>query len=432
MISRWTRLAGAALTTLMVVAGAVPVHAQSSSAPSAAPPATPPPSSPDKPTEPFAPGWGMVAGWDVFAKKDCGKCHAVRGAGGTTGPDLARVKNESFFEIGAAIWNHLPKMGERMREMRIERARLTPRDASNLIAFIFTAQYTDQAGDASNGEKLFQSKGCVTCHAVGGKGGNVGPALDTIKRANSPVIVAAAMWNHGPKMVEAMKAKGIMRPTLEGKELLDIIAYVQSVAKDTGETAQVVPGTPERGRKLFAEKKCAECHAVGSMGAKVGPDLGKPGHQGSLTEFAARMWTHEPAMAARMKQRGLAMPTLNGQEMADILAYLYVSRYFEQPGSAERGKQLLQDKGCLGCHGAKGKSETPAADFARSTVVRTAPGLVAGLWNHSRLMEHATQKSNVTWPTLTGQELADMSTYLASLSAAPAKGKPAKEKRAPK
>ena len=140
----------------------------------------------------------------------------------------------------------------RLREMRIERGRLSPREASNLIAFIFTAQYTDEAGDAANGEKLFQSKGCATCHAIGGKGGNVGPALDTLKRANSPVIVAAAMWNHGPKMVQAMSAKGIVRPTLEGKELLDIIAYVQSVAKDTGETAQVVPGTPERGRKLFA------------------------------------------------------------------------------------------------------------------------------------------------------------------------------------
>jgi mono/diheme cytochrome c family protein len=341
------------------------------------------------------------------------------------------VKNESFFEIGAAIWNHLPKMGERMREMRIERGRLTPREASNLIAFIFTAQYADESGDAASGEKLFQSKGCVTCHAVGGKGGNVGPALDTIKRANSPVIVAAAMWNHGPKMIEAMKAKGIMRPTLDGKELVDIITYVQSVAKDTGETAQVAPGTPERGRKLFAEKKCVECHAVGGSAGKVGPDLGKPGHQGSLTQFASRMWTHEPAMAARMKQRGLDVPRLSGQEMADILAYLYVSRYFEQPASAERGRQLLQDKGCLGCHGAKGKGETPAADFARSTVVRTAPGLVAGLWNHSRLMERATQKSNVTWPSLTGQELADMSAYLTSLSA-PSKSAPAKGKRTTK
>jgi mono/diheme cytochrome c family protein len=382
----------------------------------------------DKPAKPFAPEWAQFAGWDVFTSKGCGKCHRVRGVGGAVGPDLGRIKTgKSFFDIGADLWNHLPKMGAKMREVGVERPTLTPRDAANVIAFLFTAQYMDESGNAASGEKLFASKGCARCHAVGDKSdARVGPNLDRIKRASSPVVVAATMWNHGPEMTLAMKWEGVPRPTLEGKELLDIVAYVQSVSKDTGETEQVVPGTPERGHKIFVEKKCATCHAVGGKGPRVGPDLGTSGHHVSLTEFAARMWNHQPAMLERMKQRAITPPKLTGQEMADVLAYLYVSRYFESEGKADRGRALAQDKGCLGCHSVRGVGEKVGADFARSQLVRTPSGLVAGMWNHSGLMERAAEKRSVAWPALTGQELADLSAYFVSLSAGAPKARGAK------
>ncbi len=47
-----------------------------------------------------------------------------------------------------------------------------------------------------------------------GRGGTVGPSVDAFKRFSSPLYVAAAMWNHGPQMAEAMKAQGIERPRL--------------------------------------------------------------------------------------------------------------------------------------------------------------------------------------------------------------------------
>ncbi len=371
-----------------------------------------------QPTRPFAPAWGMLAGWDVFANKGCGKCHALRGAGRGVGPDLGRISTgRTFFEIGAAMWNHLPKMGAKMREARVERPTLTPREAADLIAFLFTAQYFDELGDAKAGEKLFEAKGCVQCHAVGGQGGDVGPPLDALKKSNSPVLVAAAMWNHGPKMAEAMEAKGIPRPAFQGREMVDLIAYVVAAAKDTGgDTAQVVPGTPARGEKLFAERRCATCHAVGGKGGRVGPDLGRAGHHVSLTGFAALMWNHGPAMWAKMKERGIEPPTLSGQEMADILAYLYTSRYFDARADARRGAQLVQAKGCTTCHSVRGKGGKVAADFATSRVVATPASLIAGMWNHSAYMEAKAQKQDVAWPTLSGQELADVSVYLRSLA----------------
>jgi mono/diheme cytochrome c family protein len=368
--------------------------------------------------QPFAPDWRMLAGWDVFTSKGCGRCHALRGTGPVTGPDLGRVGSErSFFDVGAALWNHLPRMGEQMRAGGVERPRLTPREMNDLIAFIFTAQYFDAGGDVRLGERVFTSKGCVQCHAIGGKGGQVGPALDVLKRANSPVLVAAAMWNHGPKMTETMRAKGIPRPTLRDKEMLDLIAYVVSAASEPGgDTAQVVPGTPGRGEQIFAERRCAGCHAVGGKGPSVGPDLGRSGHHVSLTAFAARMWNHGPAMWAKMKERGIEVPQLSGQEMADILAYLYTAHYFEQRGNVGRGQKLVRERGCTSCHSVRGKGVTAAADFATSTVVGTPASVIAAMWNHAGLMEAKSEKTKVALPQLTGQELADISAYLASLA----------------
>ena len=107
-----------------------------------APAAAQQPPLPPAPAQPFGPAWGMIAGWDVFANKGCGKCHAIRGFGGGVGPDLGRIQTGTgFFELGAAMWNHLPRMGAKMLEVGIQRPTLTPTEVSNLIAFLFTAQY---------------------------------------------------------------------------------------------------------------------------------------------------------------------------------------------------------------------------------------------------------------------------------------------------
>src|SRR5262249_17821931 len=135
-----------------------------------------------QPPLPFAPDWALLAGWDVYAKKGCGQCHGIRsGSEGRAAPDLARISSATaFFELGAAMWTHLPLMGAKMREKGIERPTLTALELSNVLAFIFTAQYRDETGNAQTGERLFTSKRCVQCHSVGGKGGNVGPALDSL------------------------------------------------------------------------------------------------------------------------------------------------------------------------------------------------------------------------------------------------------------
>jgi mono/diheme cytochrome c family protein len=359
----------------------------------------------ERPPHPFAATWANLAGGRIYTEKGCGLCHAIRGVGATAGPDLSRIERKTFFDLGAALSNHL-------RGVSVRKPTLSPDDVTSLIAFLFTLQYHDQPGDPKAGEQLFVGKNCVQCHEVGGKGGRRGPSLDFLKRSNSPVLVAAALWNHGPEMAEALESRGTPRPTFTGRELADIVAYIGAAARDGGEPVHVVPGVPERGEQIFKAKRCVECHAVGGKGGRVGPELGKR-HHVSLTEFAALMWNHGPAMWARMQERGVQVPRLRGQEMADLVAYLYVSHYFDQEASPARGREVLQEKGCLTCHAARGQGGKTAADLGTYRAARSASALVAALWNHPRYIEKLRQE--VPWPLLSGQELADVSAFLGSL-----------------
>jgi len=358
------------------------------------------------PSQPFGPDWAMLAGGKVFADKGCKVCHAIRGFGATAGPDLSRIERRGFFDLGAALSNHL-------RGVAIQRPTLTAAEVSNLIAWIFTLQYYDERGDPKAGEAVFTGKACVQCHEVGGKGGRIGPGLDFLKRTWSPVLVAAAMWNHGPEMAEALQTQGIPRPTFTGREVVDLVAFIVETGRDGGgASAQVTPGVPARGAKLFAEKGCVICHAVGGKGGQIGPELGRH-HHVSLSQFGALMWNHGPVMWPKMRERGLQVPRLKGQEMADIVAHLYTAHYFEAAVNPGRGRELLELKGCLACHAARGKGEKIGADLASYASLRTSAGLVASLWNHPRYLE--AQRREVPWPVLAGQDLADMGAYVASL-----------------
>src|SRR5215471_7970992 len=154
-------------------------------------------------------GQDPSAGAKVFDAKGCAKCHSVNGVGGKIGPDLAKVSRpRTFYDLAADMWNHLPKMTGKMRELGITRPNLDSREAGNLAAFLFTLNYFDTAGNLEAGRRLFTEKQCVVCHTYNGAGGTVGPNLDHLAHFRAPIGVASAMWNHGPQMAEKMKERG--------------------------------------------------------------------------------------------------------------------------------------------------------------------------------------------------------------------------------
>jgi len=363
--------------------------------------------------------WAAAPGWEVFMSKGCVSCHRVRGIGdGTRGPDLARPQaGTDLFSLGAAMWNHLPKMGAAMRELHVRRQQMSPVEMASLASFLFTVQRYDAPGDAENGRRLFVAKSCAQCHAPTG-GSAEGPAVAGFAPLSSPVLLAAAMWNHGPAVAETMAARGIEPPALSAAELADLVAYITASAdRQARQAASVIAGSPKRGEELFGAKGCAACHAVaGAESPTAAPRLGRQADHVSVTEFASRLWNHRSRVQASMQQRGLPLPSLTAQQMVDITAYLHTVHYFDpEAGRANRGEELVGSKGCLGCHAVYGRGAKTASDLAVSNVVSSPPGQVAAMWNHGRFMETAARRKLTALPRLTGQDVADIASYLAGL-----------------
>jgi mono/diheme cytochrome c family protein len=366
----------------------------------------------------FSPEQDPIAGARVFGAKGCVKCHSIEGLGGKIGPDLARTQRpQSFYTVAAAMWNHLPHMAVKMNQFDIKRPKLVPSEAASLIAFLYTLDYFDPRGDVGAGKRLFTEKKCILCHQLNGAGGVIGPNLDGMKRYGSALFIAAAMWNHGPTMSATMRVKGIERPTFSGSELVDLIAYIKSnAAKNVDAPVSVLPGSAERGGRLFSDKHCIECHSVGSRGGgKVGPDLAAKALHKSMTDFAAAMWNKAPAMLNEMKTRKVAVPRLEAADMADIVAYLYAVNYFALPGDVQRGRVIAAQKGCLACHSVDANNKG-ALNLAAVKGLDSPATLIAAMWNHSFV---ASPSSAREWPRFSAEEMADLAAYLQALNRRP-------------
>ena len=358
-----------------------------------------------------------LAGSRVFGTKGCSQCHAVNGVGGKIAADLGRIaKARTFYDMASAMWNHIPEMAAQMRKLKKPPPQLSSREAGDLIAFLTTVNYFDPVGDAKAGKKIFAAKQCVLCHQIELVGGVFGPSLDSVAQFG-PIFFAAAMWNHGPSMAEAMQARGVKRPVFSGRELRDLIAYVKSVSRGRGDQPmQVLPGRVEDGERLFASRGCVDCHGVKGTGGPVGPALAGKKIYPSLYEFAAAMWNKGPAMTREMQRRAVAIPSLQADELAAIVGYLYSVGYFAGPGDPHRGEEVIKAKGCLDCHAIEGKGGRAAPDFAKSRGLNEPANVVAAMWNHGAAMEKKMRDEALSWPILKGDEMAQVVSYLQALN----------------
>ena len=176
--------------------------------------------------------------------------------------------------------------------------------------------------------------------------------------------------------------------------------------------AAAVSADSARGRQVFEAQGCIQCHALNGIGPKTGPDLGRIADRGfTPAAMAATMWNHAPAMWDEMAVKGVVPPAMDEQQAADLFAFFYSLRFFEQPGDAARGKSLFVSRKCADCHGIDEPILPGAKPVAEWTVAADPLELVETMWNHSSAMRDEMAHRNINLPQLSGQELADLLVY---------------------
>ncbi len=266
------------------------------------------------------------------------------------------------------MWNHAPTMWEDMALRGYRVSELTPRDATDLLAFLFVAGYLEEQGSPQRGRAILAHMGCRNCHATGEAELKIGPDLALWSSSVNPIIWAQRFWNHAPRMELAMEAEGMAWPELTPAHVVDVLAYLRTVGTGSRQVPEL-PGDPWTGRALFGQR-CQSCHTAEGEGGDVGPDLSASDNTGSLSGFAASLWNHAPAMGERMEELGIVRPAFTEQEMADLVTYLFAIRYFATPGDADAGEEVYL-RNCSSCHGDAGAGGLgPRAAFTRTSVQR--------------------------------------------------------------
>jgi len=245
-------------------------------------------------------------GKQAFASKHCADCHGITDSKAAGAPPVA--KWESLADpvvLAQQMWNHGEKMRQAFTERKLAMPTVSAQDLTDMLVYLQNLPETRNIArtfsmpPSDNGAALFQSKGCQGCHT--GKNTLEGRLAD-----QSLTGIAAAMWNHQPKMKQPP-------PQLSADEMRQILSYVWAVQRFRGD------GNAARGKRVFAEKRCETCHNDPASGA---PKLAKGKDGYSDVTMVSTLWVHGPRMQEMMAQKKIEWPRFTAQQMSDLISYL--------------------------------------------------------------------------------------------------------------
>lgn len=264
-----------------------------------------------------------------------------------------------------------------------------------------------------NGGTVFRSKGCATCHGASGAGTGLGPSLRDTRSLTSLPRLVTTVWNHAPRMWQAMSARQLPYPTLSYEETSQLVTYlyISGYADNHGDI--------QRGEKLFQARKCSECHNREPSPAGNAPSLSAISDANDPLSWTQALWNHAPAMQLKMRSSGLDWPKFQASDMRDLFAYVqYMGHTHDDPpdiaGDPDRGWELFQQKGCIRCHEAwlqPGKG--PA--FGPEGQLPTFSEFGAAMLNHFPGMENAIESQKAQLPRFENHDVADIAVFLYGL-----------------
>jgi cytochrome c551/c552 len=196
-------------------------------------------------------------------------------------------------------------------------------------------------------------------------------------------------------------------------------ALVLAVVGGAVAAAAEAPGDAQRGRAVFAAKRCVRCHASRGQ-PSVGPVLEELRRPQGAYELAGRFWNHAPAMFTSLRREGIAWPEIDPAEMADLMAYLRADASRDPAPDLVQGQILLVRKGCLKCHRYRGEGGKIAEELTQYNPGYQSPVRWAGaVWQHAPRMAEEARRMGVSYPRFTGEEMGNLVGFLRSTAKSP-------------
>ena len=160
----------------------------------------------------FSPG-SAESGEQLYVLKGCAGCH--RGSLALE----ARPTRYSLTDFAAAMWNHAFRVPSNP-------APLTYEEMRRVVGYLVSTQFFEERGDLEQGKKVFASKHCGACHDDPSSGA---PGRPGLAGRMTSFEMAAALWKHGPEMLNRMRLKKISWPRFDRTEMADLGAYLHGL-----------------------------------------------------------------------------------------------------------------------------------------------------------------------------------------------------------
>jgi mono/diheme cytochrome c family protein len=249
----------------------------------------------------------------LFTLNHCSECHGLTESRIPEAKPVAQWASVGQpMALVNAMWNHATTMKAEFARRKLTWPEMTSQDLTDMLVYLRNLPSNRNAvsrveiSAGADGQALFESKGCIACHASK-------IALAPRLKGATLTDIAVAMWNHEPKMTAA----GAKPVQLELDEMRDLTSYLWA-----GQFLED-QGRPAAGARVFAAKHCATCHAEGANQAAGGaPKLNGTGRSFTAATMVSALWHHGPRMLDQMKTQGISWPRFDGPQMANLVAYL--------------------------------------------------------------------------------------------------------------
>ncbi len=199
------------------------------------------------------------------------------------------------------------------------------------------------------------------------------------------------------------------------KTMLALLTAVPlALSISAGEQNDTLQGDPFRGRELLSQKLCTQCHSVWGHGGLVGPDISTAVAGKSWYDLVGDFWNHTPRMIDAMAEQGHAWPSLDREEMSDLLSYMYYLRLFDEPGDARRGSLTYSQLQCGGCHTVGERGGAVGGPLDRFSAYPSPVILAQAMWNAGPAMQREQLLRGTAIPQFLRTEIADIQAYIRS------------------